>query len=734
MPRLIVVSNRLPVSISKSGNELNVSPSPGGLATGLSVLPDDYEHIWIGWPGGSEENYSPKDCDIIEKKLNDINCSPVFLSSAQVQNYYEGFSNSTLWPLFHYFPTYTIYEERFWQFYATVNELFCENVAKIARPDDFIWVHDYHLMLLPQMLRTRLPKASIGYFLHIPFPSFELFRLLPWRKDLLEGLLGADLIGFHTHDYVRHFLSSVSRIMGYEHHLGTLTVKNRIVKVDTFPMGIDYRKYADAHKSPDVKKEIENIRRTVGEHKVIVSIDRLDYTKGIIQRLEAFDWFLTQNPEYVGKVTMILVAVPSRSNVTDYQRLRNNLEKLISRINGEKSQMGYIPVHYLYRSLSFENITSLYDIADVALVTPLRDGMNLIAKEYVAAKENRPGVLILSEMAGAASELGEALIVNANNKQEIVDAIKIALDMPDSEKTARLEPMQKRLQTYDIKRWAYDFINTLSELNQKQKIMAMRKLTDELANQLCEKFKLGSNRLLMLDYDGTLVRFHNNPEQAGPDEQVLDLLERLSQEPSVNVVVISGRTKSTLEKWLGSLNVTLIAEHGAWFKWTNGRWHQTVASTSDDWKEQIRPILQIYVDRTPGSLIEEKDFCLVWHFRKSDPSLAEVRYHELLDTLVNLTANMRVGVFEGNKLLEVKQQNINKGVATESIIKKFKPDFVLAAGDDYTDEDMFAVLPREAWSVKVGSGASKAMFYVESVDEIRNLLLALAGDCNAQTR
>jgi trehalose 6-phosphate synthase/phosphatase len=733
MPRLIVVSNRLPVSISKTKSGLKIRPSAGGLATGLSCLPDEYEHSWIGWPGGTGEKYSAADKNEVEKKLNGINCRPVFLSSAQVENYYEGFSNRTVWPLFHYFPTYTIYEDRFWQYYATVNELFCEHVLEQAQPDDFIWVHDYHLMLLPRMLRARLPQATIGFFLHIPFPSSELFRLLPWRKEILEGLLGADLIGFHTYDYVRHFLSSVCRIVGLEHHLGVLSVKDRIIKVDSFPMGIDYDTYAQAYLKKDVVAETERIRQNTGKRKVIISIDRLDYTKGIIQRLEAFDLFLSQNPEYKDKVTLILVAVPSRTNVADYRKLRDDLEKLVGRVNGEHGSMSYLPVRYLYKLLPFRDITALYNVGDVALLTPLRDGMNLISKEYVAAKENNPGVLILSEMAGAASELGEALIVNANNKQEIVNAIKQALDMPLDEQLERLEPMQARLKTYNIQRWASDFVQTLSDLKKTQKNLSMRKLTDKIVKELYTQYNTEQDRLLLLDYDGTLVRFHGRPEQAGPDEQVINLLGDLAKQPSTNIVVISGRNRETLDKWLGGLGVSLIAEHGAWVKWHKGRWHRSVEPIAADWKEQIRPIMQIYADRTPGAVIEEKDFCLVWHCRKADPALAAVRYHELMDTLLNLTANMRVGVYEGNKILEVKQHEINKGLATEMTLKKFKPTFILAAGDDYTDEDMFKALPESAYSVKVGSGASKAWFFVESVDEIRNLLFGLLKGKNAQT-
>jgi trehalose 6-phosphate synthase/phosphatase len=586
-------------------------------------------------------------------------------------------------------------------------------------------------MLLPKLLREKMPEATIGFFLHIPFPSFEIFRLLPWRQEILEGLLGSDLIGFHTYDYVRHFLSSAFRITGHEHHLGNITLKNRVVRTETFPMGIDYRAYADAPNQPDVIKEIEKMRKTVGDRKIIASVDRLDYTKGILQRLEAFDWFLTKYPKYKGKVTMILVAVPSRTNVADYQKLRNDLEKLVGRVNGENSRIDYIPVWYLYRSLPFKGITALYSVADVALVTPLRDGMNLIAKEYVAAKEKHNGVLILGEMAGASAELGEALIVNSNNKQEIVSAIKKALDMPAEEQVQRLKPMQKRLSTYDIARWTKDFLETLTELKHKQKKMSMRKLTKQVAAHLCGEYKKAKKRLLLLDYDGTLVKFHDKPDQAGPDKKILDLLKKLSQNDSTKIVVVSGRDKTTLGKWLGDLDISLIAEHGGWIRWQNGRWHHAVEILSEDWKSQIRPILQVYADRTPGATVEEKEFSLVWHCRKSEPALAEVRLHELMDTLVNLTHNMQVGVFEGSKILEVKQHNINKAHATDNTMRKFKPDFILAAGDDYTDEDMFRVLPKNAYSVKVGSGASEARYFAESVDEIRDLLFRLTKGKNA---
>jgi trehalose 6-phosphate synthase/phosphatase len=726
--KILIVSNRLPVSVIKGPHKTRLSPSPGGLATGLSSVSKSYQGYWVGWPGVRSENLTAqKKTEITRRLLTECKCYPIFLSRSHVDNYYLGFSNKTIWPLFHYFPVRTVYENRFWETYKQVNQLFCEQVVKVVQTTDTIWVHDYHLMLLPQLLREQLPQANIGFFLHIPFPSFELFRLLPWREQLLKGMLGADLVGFHTHDYARHFLSSVSRLVGLEHTLGNLTVENRVVKVDAFPLGIDYERYSQAPSQPRVRQEAARIRQKVGDRKIIISIDRLDYTKGIVQRLEAFDLFLCENPEYRGRVTLIMVAVPSRTRVEDYVMLRNRLEQLVGRVNGEYGAFGYVPVWYLYRSLPFEKLTALYHAADVALVTPLRDGMNLIAKEFVATKTDGKGVLILSEMTGAASELGEALIVNANNKGEIVQAIENALEMPEEQQVQRNHLMQNRLSRYNVTRWAGDFLEALTETKKIQKELYVRKLSPKLKKELVSSYKKAKKRLFFLDYDGTLVTFADRPEKAGPDDKILQVIEALSKNARNEVVIISGRDNKTLTEWLGRLNVTMIAEHGAWIKRSGKDW-QCPGHFHADWKKTVRPVMELYADRTPRSLVEEKDFALVWHCRRADPDLAYIRTQELRDALVELTANLDVGVFEGNKILEVKPLGINKGRAAETWLKKKKWDFILTAGDDYTDEEMFAVMPENAYSIKVGSGVSKARFSVSSTNQIRLILQRLLGD------
>lgn len=725
MGRWLIISNRLPITIVKRENQLQFHASAGGLATGLGSFYKSYKSLWIGWPGITLEKIKDKKEEIEERILAE-NCYPIFLSQYDIENYYYGFCNKTLWPLFHYFTQYTTYSKNLREAYKRVNELFCKTVVKIANPDDIIWVHDYHLMLLPRLIRERLPEATIGFFLHIPFPSLEVFRLLPGRKEILNGLLGADLIGFHTYDYVLHFLASIRHLLGYEHSFGQITAKGRTIKVDAFPMGIDYERFANAVDHKEVQREIKKIRKKVGESKIILSVGRLDYTKGIPERLEAFDLFLERNPEYREKVSFVLVAVPSRTRVNQYMLLKRQVDELIGRINGKHGTIGWTPIWYIYSSLPFHRLVALYNIADVALVTPLRDGMNLIAKEFIASKRDGRGVLVLSEMTGAAKELGEAIMVNPNNREQVAEALKEALEMPEEDQIERNRIMQIRLQRYDVIRWANEFVDKLLETKKAQRELGQRRLTQQMRNSLIDHYLKSKRRLILLDYDGTLIPFVVRPERARPDERLLELLRLLSHEPKNEVVIISGRDKATLENWFGSLNMGLVAEHGVWIKERGGNW-EMIEPLKNDWKEEIRPILEIYVDRTPGAFIEEKEFSLVWHYRMADPELGEVRARELKDALLQLTVNLNLGVLEGNKVIEIKNIGINKGRAALRWIKKEKWGFILAIGDDWTDDDVFAVLPELAYSIKVGLGPSRARFNLDSIMDIRLLLEELGG-------
>ncbi len=724
MKRLLIISNRLPVTVTKRGGRIRYTQSVGGLATGLSSLLRSYENIWIGWPGIAYErvrDQKPR----IKRALMQFNCHPVFLNQYDIEQFYYGFCNRIIWPLFHYFSQYATYNKNNWDSYQRVNEIFCNRIKQIARADDIIWIHDYHLMLLPQLLRNELPNASIGFFLHIPFPSSEVFRTLPSRKEIVRGMLGADLVGFHTYDYAHHYLQTVRRLLGYEHSKAQVNFDNRIVRVDAFPMGIDYDQFHGAADDEGIQKEVRKIKKRVGERKIIVSIDRLDYTKGIAQRLEAFDYFLDTNPKYREKVTLILVAVPSRTGVEQYALLKREVDELISRINGKYGTIGWMPIWYLYRFLPFKNLVPLYLAGDVALITPMRDGMNLIAKEYLATKKNRRGVLILSEMAGASKILGEAIIVNPNDKEEIAGAIKSALRMPEHEQTRRNEVMQRRLRRYNVERWAHDFLDNLSRIKTKQQELTAKNLRTEVRKKILREYSEGRKRLLLLDYDGTLVSFTGEPDKAIPDREIVKVLRTLTDNSRNELVIVSGRDRATLDRWFGNVGCGLIAEHGVWFKSKKGAWAM-IKPLKNDWKEQIQPILELYVDRTPGTSIEEKDYSIVWHYRKTDQRLGELRASELKERLLDLASSLNLNILEGSKVIEVKNKGINKGIAAQKWIDNKTWDFIIAMGDDWTDEDTFEVVPERAYSIKVGIGYTKAKYTIPSPQDARNLLKEFA--------
>ncbi len=721
-PEIIIVSNRLPVNISKKAGKLVFKPSDGGLASGLSALTKS-NSLWIGWPGIANEELTAKERKQIVQELKKFNCLPVFLSEAQVNNYYYGYANVTLWPLFHYFTQHTEYRAKYLRTYREVNQLFATAVLSRQRKDTVVWVHDYQLMLLPGLIRAKTPNSTIGFFLHIPFPSFEIFRLLPSRAEILRGLLGADLIGFHTYDYTRHFLSSVLRILGLKNNLGLINYQNRIVRTDAFPIGIDYTKFATYAKRAKVQKEVQALKKGLKNARLILSLDRVDYSKGILERLKAYDLFLSKNPGYYGEVVMVIIAIPSRMKVAAYKSLRKEIEITVSRINGKYSEMGWSPISYYYRSIPFEQLIALYSQAEIALITPLRDGMNLVAKEYVATKQSGDGVLILSEMTGAASELPEAIIVNPNHRESVATAIKTALKMPKIERKTRMKHMQSRIARYDTKKWGKDFIDQLQNTKKVQQERNGQYLTGVEQQKVMRAFKKSKQSLVLLDYDGTLIDFASEPSEAKPPKELLTIIEKISTS-ATKIVIISGRPKQYLQKIFGKLPVDIVAEHGAWQK-VEGKW-QKQAQSFTAWKKKLLPLLDYYVDRTGGSFVEEKEYALVWHYRKVPPALAEVRKIELRHDIQQLIKDSEVGLHDGHKILEVKLKNIHKGVFTEKLVAQQPWDFVLAMGDDATDEDIFKVLPKKAFSVKVGFDQSAARFSISTPEEVINFLRKLS--------
>ncbi|MBN1855707.1 MAG: bifunctional alpha,alpha-trehalose-phosphate synthase (UDP-forming)/trehalose-phosphatase [Dehalococcoidia bacterium] len=721
MGRLLIVSNRLPVTVHKRRGHLHFEPSAGGLATGLSSLYKSYNALWIGWPGIDRKN-SSADRDEIREKLLAQNCLPVFLSQREVDEYYNKFCSATIWPLFHYFPQYASYSESAWKAYEHANQTFCDAIVEVWQQGDIIWVQDFQLMLLPRMLRSRLQDPTIGFFLHIPFPSIEMFRMLPWRTEILEGIMASDLVGFHTWDYAGHFLASVRFLLGHESWMGRIPVGDRSTRVDVFPMGIDYSRFASAANSPEVEKEVDKLNESFRERRTILSVDRLDYTKGILQRLDAFDLFLDRNPQYREKLKFVLVVVPSRTMVARYALLKKQIDELVGAINGKHGSLRWTPITYTYRSVPFESLVALYRRADVALVTPLRDGMNLVAKEYLASRTDGRGVLILSETAGAAKELGEAVTVNVNNEEDLVASLETAFAMTDAEQGERLRVMQRRLRRYDVRRWAEDFLNTLQETASAQEELRTRVLGAQARRKLVKDYQQAQRRLLLLDYDGTLVPFFSRPSKAVPTQEVLELLSTLSNSENTDVVLISGRERTSLNGWFGELHIGMVAEHGVWLKPKGADDWEMFESLNAEWKEEVRPIFELYADRTPGSFVEEKDFSLAFQYRRSDSRLGDLRARELVLHLEALTTNLNLQVLEGSKVVEVKNSGVNKGRAAQRWFSEGNYDFILAIGDDWTDEDTFRALPDGAWSIKVGFGTTAAHYNLGSPGKVTTLL------------
>ena len=734
MSKTIIISNRLPLQISIEDNKLDVTPSVGGLATGLKSFHRDGDSIWIGWTGLTEEEIPDNLTDKVKEKAREEACVSVNLTSEEIEGFYYGFSNRTIWPLFHYFMEYTEAEQNFWEIYKQVNQKYADEVLKHYREGDHIWVHDYQLLLVPNMIREKAPEAIIGFFNHIPFPSYEVFRTLPWREEVLEGVLGADLIGFHTYDYERHFLSSVSRILRLQVDFNEVTLPDRIVKVDSFPMGIDYEKFEQAaldhfettsEEQSDLQNRLDHHLKTTPDAKLILSIDRLDYTKGIALRIKAFEYFLDRNPEYIEKVRLVMLAVPSRSNVPQYQRLKREIDELVGRINGKFSTVNWTPIWYFYRSMPFENLIDLYTSCDVALLTPIRDGMNLVAKEFVATRTEHTGVLILSEMAGASHEMNEALLINPNNFEQISSALKQAIQMPREEQIQRNKMLQKRLKRYSVEKWANDFMKALKNTKDNRYASQSIRISSKVSAEILATYKNAKRRVLFLDYDGTLVDFTEKPEQAKPDENLIELISELNKGNKTDVVLISGRDKHTLGDWWADTKVELISEHGVWLRKQNSEWELS-ENVKNDWMEAVRPVIENFVDRTPGTFIEDKNYSLAWHYRKADPELGELRANELSSVLKELISNHGLSVLEGNKVLEIKSSDVNKGKAASKKLVGGDYDFIFAIGDDWTDEYLFRELPEDAYTVKVGIKNTSALYYVEDTRRVREILKLFA--------
>jgi trehalose 6-phosphate synthase/phosphatase len=736
MPRLILVSNRLPVSARVERGELMVAPSAGGLATGLSGLHASGESLWIGWPGETWRLSAEQRADL-QRRLAENRCVPVELTAGEIERYYEGFSNGVLWPLLHYELERLPMHPSGWESYRDVNERFADAVVAHYQPGDRIWVHDYQLLLVPGMVRRRLPDAIIGFFLHVPFPTSELFRVLTWRRELLEGMLGATLVGFHAASYAAHFISSASKILGCETGAGHVRIEGRRVRVGDFPMGIDASAYEALAGEPSVQAETDRVRRAAGDVRLIVAVDRLDYTKGIPRRLLTFERLLEHYPSLRGRVRLVQVAAPSRETVSEYRELRRSVEELVGRLNGRFASVGYDPINYISRTLSRERLVALYRAATVALITPLRDGMNLVAKEFVASRTDEDGVLVLSEFAGASTELSGALLVNPYDIDGVAVTLRHALDMPAAERGERMRGLRQRVREYDVHRWARDFENALKA--EERRAVRGAGMVDPLADAVSPSRVVAALQpsgraplVLLLDYDGTLVPLRPTPEEAAPGEEILHLLSTLAGLPEVSVHVVSGRTRASLERWLGHLPLGLHAEHGLWSRYPGeSEWHRRIEGRPE-WLDALRPRLEAWSRDIAGSFVEEKEASIAWHYRKADVRAGGRAANRLRRELARILKGSGASVLSGNRVVEVRHEGIHKGLLVDALREMQPWARVLIVGDDVTDEDMFAAAPPDAVTVRVGPGRTKARFRVAGPDQVRAALAEIAASRGAQ--
>lgn len=719
--RVLIVSARLPVSVVRGASgQLELVPSAGGLASGLRPLHERGETLWIGWPGTSSE-VMESDRGLLSQTLADDRLRPVDMTGAEEDEFYGDIANGVLWPLFHYLPERIPLHVGGWDGYEAVNRRFADVVAEAWQAGDVVWVHDYQLLLLPALLRERLPGARIGFFLHIPFPSPDVFAALPQRERLLHGLLGADLIGVHTHGYLRNFMNAVRRFLGLRTALERIRYSQRTVRVGVFPMGIDARGIADRAAQPGIAAGAAEIR-SHSAPSLLLGLDRLDYTKGIPRRLLAYEHLLAQHPELHGHVGLTQVAVPSRTQVRAYQRFRTQVDGLVGRINGRFGTPIWTPVRYVYRSISDSDLHALYRAADVMLVTPLRDGMNLVAKEFVASRVDGDGVLVLSEFAGAADELPGALRVNPYDVERTAEAYHRALTMPRDERRRRMARLRDRVLGYDSERWARDFlaaVDAAAEGTPRPPVVDR-----ELA---VTRVRSTQHVRLLLDYDGTLVPFTDRPEDTIPDPELLRLLRRLAGRSGTEVHIVSGRARETLDDWFGQLPIGLHAEHGLWSRRApSGHWHRRSVGP-DEWREPVRRVLQRFTERTPGALLEEKSLGLAWHYRNADDEVATWQVNELRVHLAHMLVDQSAEVLDGDRVLEVRPRDVHKGLVVDAVSAAAPPDtLIVAFGDDRTDEQMFAALPDTGIAIAVGARPLMAHLRLTGPADTRRLLREIA--------
>ncbi|NNL68050.1 MAG: bifunctional alpha,alpha-trehalose-phosphate synthase (UDP-forming)/trehalose-phosphatase [Myxococcales bacterium] len=716
---ILIASNRLPFTLSRGARGLERKPSSGGLVSALEPVLRKRGGTWIGWPGLALKNGEqlPPAPDGDES----YQVSAVTLSETEVGRYYHGFSNRTLWPLFHSLHERASFDRRDWEAYRTVNERFAAAAEASAGDADLVWIHDYHLMLAPEALRRAVEHARIAYFLHIPFPPYDVFRLLPWDREMLRGMLAADLIGFHVGGYARNFLDCVERRLGARVDRRTLQVEwgDRTVQLGAFPIGIDFDGFARmavaAKPSPET-----------GRERIVLGVDRLDYTKGIPERFRAFERLLELHAEHRERVVLLQLAVPSRSQVSEYRALKREIDELVGRINGRFATASWSPIRYLYRSVPQERLSALYRDADVALVTPLRDGMNLVAKEYVACQVGDPGVLVISELAGASETMREALPVNPYSIDETAEALHRALSMEEDERASRMASLRRRERRYNVEHWVNGFLE------------AARRESGALAVPLDRDFEawlepyLARYRLaLFLDYDGTLTPIVDHPADATLSEDARRELDACAARPDTDVAMVSGRALEDVRRMVGRKDITYAANHGLEIEGPD--FEPFLHEDLPHYQSRLPELTRALADVAPeGAWVEEKGHTATFHFRQA----AAETHARAADEARRVINEFGFQARDAKMAVEARPPiGWDKGRAVLHVLRsRYGPSWservrAVYVGDDHTDEDAFRLLEGLAITFRVGSAAepTAASHRLANVEAVHALLAWIAG-------
>ncbi|KAJ5885295.1 hypothetical protein N7495_009805 [Penicillium taxi] len=662
---------------------------------------------------------------------------PVWLSSEleepgdtillQDQGRWRRYAERELYPLLHYKqhgPTDGRAERQAWADYIRLNQLFADRIAEEYQEGDVVWIHDYHLFLLPSMLRQRIPNIYLGFFLHSPFPSSEFVRCLAKRKEVLTGVLGANMIGFQTFSYSRHFSSCCTRVLGFESNSAGVDAYGAHVAVDVFPIGIDARAIQQAaFGAPDIEKTVAGIRKLYAGRKIIVGRDRLDSVRGVAQKLQAFEIFLERYPEWRDKVVLIQVTSPTsveEEKEDPENKMASQISNLVSTINGRFGSLSFSPVQYYPQYLTPAEYFALLRVADLGLITTVRDGMNTTSLEYIVCQHMNHSPLILSEFSGTAGTLPSAIHINPWDLVGVAGAIDQALQMPADERKEQHMKLYKHVITNTVDTWSRQFLHrlltNLSSFDQSVATPALDRL------KLVKQYRKAHKRLFMFDYDGTLTPIVKDPQAAIPSDRVLRTLKTLSADPRNAVWIISGRDQAFLDEWMGHIpELGLSAEHGCFIrKPGEDEWENLAEQSNMGWQKEVVDVFQHYTERTQGSFIERKRVALTWHYRRADPEYGAFQARECRKALEDTVAKRwDVEVMAGKANLEVRPTFVNKGFIATRLVDEYghepgqAPEFILCLGDDFTDEDMFRALQKfdlpqnHVYSVTVGASSKQ---------------------------